>query len=101
MDPNEPLLCKCGHDLKMHGPRGCTASNGSQCLCSRSQRAVLALFDSPEPNPISVQPWCEPNADALLNKYWSMQEHHQAARQEQMRILRELRTKAIKQGADD
>ena len=27
MDPNEPLLCKCGHNLDMHGPRGCTAGN--------------------------------------------------------------------------
>jgi hypothetical protein len=103
MDPNEPLLCKCGHDLEMHSLRGCTACNsdGGQCWCGRSQNGVLALFASPEPGPLSLQPVREPNVDGILIKFWAMQEHHQAAREEQMRILRERRNQASTQGADD
>ena len=103
MDPNDTQLCKCGHHLEMHSPRGCTAcnSNGRQCSCSRSQNGVLALFASPEPGPVSLQPVREPNVDGILSKFWAMQEHHQAAREEQMRILRERRTQSDKQGADD
>jgi hypothetical protein len=106
MDPNEPLLCKCGHSLDMHGPRGCMAGNNNgrfakqiECWCGRSQNGVLALFVLPEPSPVSLQPVKEPNVDAILSRFWAMQEHHQAAREEQMRILRERRTQ--RQGADD
>ena len=108
MDPNEPLLCKCGHDLNLHGPRGCTACNSDgrfakqiECSCGRSQNGVLALFVSPEPSPISLEPAKEQNVDAILDRFWAMQEHHQAAREEQMRILQERRTQPGKQGADD
>jgi hypothetical protein len=103
MDPNDTQLCKCGHDLNMHGPRGCTAgnSNGRQCWCGCSQKEVLALFASPEPSPVSLQPVKQPNVDAILSRFWAMQEYHQAAREEQMRILQERRTQADRQGADD
>ena len=103
MDPNEPILCKCGHNLDMHGPRGCTAgnSNGGQCWCGRSQNGVLALFVLPESSPISLQPVKELNVDAILSRFWAMQEHHQVAREEQMRLLQERRTQPDKQGADD
>ena len=103
MDPNEPLLCKCGHSLDTHGPRGCTAynSDGGQCWCGRSQNGVLALYVSPEHNPIPQELVKEPHVDAILSRFWAMQEHQQAAREEQMSILRELRTRSGKQAADD
>ena len=103
MDPNEPLLCKCGHRLDMHGPRGCTAGNNNSrpCGCGRSQNGVLALFVSPEPSPVSQQSVKEPTVDAILSRFWAMQEQHQAAREEQMRILRERRTESGRQAADD
>jgi len=98
MDPHNTQLCKCGHDLNMHGLHGCTAgnSNGRQCSCSRSQTGALALLNSPDPSPVSLQPVSESNADAILTKFWAMQEHHQAAHEEQMRILRERRTQSGK-----
>ena len=103
MDPNDTLLCKCGHNLDMHGPRGCTAGNssGMQCWCGRSQNGVLALFTSPGPCPDSLQPVKEQNVDAILSRFWTMQEHHESARAEQMRILQERRTQSAKQAADD
>jgi len=103
MDPNEPLLCKCGHNLDLHGPHGCTAgnSNGRQYSCGHSENEVVALLALPEPSPVSLQPVKEPNVDAILSRFWALQEHHQAAREEQMRILQERRTQSDRHGADD
>jgi hypothetical protein len=33
----------------------------------------------------------EPEVDAILSKFWAVQEHHQVEHEEQMRILRERR----------
>ena len=99
MDPNNTRLCKCGHDLDMHGPRGCTAGNdkGRLCWCSRSKNGVLALLAPPESRSVVRQPVGEPNVDAILGKFWAMQERHQAEHEEQMRILRERRSQPGKQ----
>ena len=96
MDPNDKLLCKCGHDLEMHDARGCTAVNskGRKCRCIRSQNEVLALFPPPTPRPESLQPVREPDVDVILSQFWTVQEHHQAEREEQMRILHERRTQS-------
>ena len=96
MDPNENQLCKCGHDLDLHGANGCTAgnSNGRQCWCSRSQNGVLALFAPPAPMPVSLQPVREQDVDVILRKFWTAQECHQAEHEEQMRILRERRAQS-------
>ena len=96
MAPNDKQLCKCGHDLDMHGARGCTAGNskGRQCSCSRSQNAVLALLTPPKPKPVSLRPVSDPDVEAILSKFWTVQEHHQAEREEQMRILHERRAQS-------
>ncbi len=80
----------------MHGARGCTAGNekGRQCWCSRSQNGVLALFPPPAPRPVSLQPVREPDVEAMLRKFWTVQEHHQAEREEKIRILHERRTQS-------
>ena len=93
MDPDNKQLCQCGHDLDLHGARGCTAGN-SQCGCSRSHNGVLALFAPPKPRPVSLQPVRQPDVDAILSKFWMVQKHHQAEREEQMRILGERRTQS-------
>jgi hypothetical protein len=100
MDPNDTQLCKCGHDLDLHGPRGCTAGNssGRQCLCSRSKNGVLALLASPAPGPVAMPSVKEPNVDAILSKFWAVQERRQAEYEEQMRILRERRAQSGKHG---
>ena len=100
MDSNDKQLCKCGHDLDMHGPRGCTAgnSNGRQCWCSRTQNGVLALLASPGTAPklqsVALQLAREPDVDAILGQFWTVQERHQAEHEEQMRILRERRSQS-------
>jgi hypothetical protein len=96
MDPNDKQLCKCGHDLDLHGASGCTAgnSNGRQCWCSRSPNGVLALFAPPKPSLVSLQPVRERDVDTILGKFWTVQEHHQAEHEEQMRILRERRAQS-------
>jgi hypothetical protein len=93
MDANETRLCNCGHDLDLHGPLGCTAGNrnGRKCWCSRLPNGVLALFETPKPSPVSLQSMREPEVDAILSKFWAVQEHHQVEHEEQMRILRERR----------
>jgi hypothetical protein len=98
VDLNDKQRCKCGHDLDLHGPRGCTAGNGKvrQCWCSRSQSGALALLAPPEPEPVSLQHVGEPDVDALLNKFWVIQERHLAEHEEQMRILNERRTQSGK-----
>jgi hypothetical protein len=96
MDPDNKRLCQCGHDLDLHGARGCTAGNsqGRQCWCSRSQNGVLALFAPPKPRPISLQPVRETDVDAILSKFWTVQKHNQAEHEEQVRILGERRTQS-------
>ena len=93
MDPNDNQLCKCGHDLNRHNANGCTAGNssGRQCWCSRPRYGALALLASPIPTPLSVQAVRERNVDAILSKFWTAQERHQAEHEEQIRILRERR----------
>jgi hypothetical protein len=96
MDLNDKQLCKCGHDLAMHGARGCTAGNskGRLCWCSRSRNGVLALLAAPAPGLVSPQPVMETDVDVILRKFWSVQEHHQAEHEEQMRILSERRSQS-------
>jgi len=96
MDPNDKQLCKCGHDLDLHGARGCMAgnSNGRQCWCSQTPNGVLALFAPPKPMSVSLQLVSESNVDVILRKFWTAQERHQAEHEEQMRILRERRSQS-------
>jgi hypothetical protein len=96
MDSHNKRLCQCGHDLDLHGASGCMAGNSQdeQCSCSRSQSGVLALFPPPAPLQVSLQPVREPDVDAILNELWTVQKHHQAEREEQVRILGERRTQS-------
>ena len=96
MDPNDKQLCRCGHGLDMHGAGGCTAgnNNGRQCWCSRSPNGVLALLAAPAPKPVSLQVVREPDVDAILSKFWAVQERREAEHEEQMRILRERRAQS-------
>ena len=90
---NDKQLSKCGHDVDMHGARGCTAGNshGQLYWCSRTPNEVLALFKAPAPRPVTLQPVGESDVDVILHQFWTAQERHQAEHEEQTRILRERR----------